>query len=200
MILVFFGSCSESNSSDRNSSDTNQEKYSDYQKSVLRFRDSASTMFLSGANGVLLKEDLSTTGSFHYFDPSESYRIGAELEVIEDGEVIEMKTNTERLPEYRRYGLLKFNVGTEACQLTLYQNVEQPSYFFCPFKDMTNGKETYGAGRYLDFEFEDLKNPVIDFNLCYNPYCAYNYNYSCPIPPIENHLKIAIEAGEKKWK
>lgn len=200
LVLVFLASCSGSDNSNSDSSKTNTEAFSDYQNAVQRFRDSAGAMFLSGANGILLKEDLSSSGSLHYFAPSEAYRIQAKFQPIEDGEVFEMKTNTERLPEYKRYGLLKFTLGNEACQLTIYQNVEQPDYFFCPFKDLTNGEETYGAGRYLDFELKDLENPVIDFNFCYNPYCAYNFNYSCPIPPTENHLKIAIEAGEKKWK
>jgi hypothetical protein len=77
--------------------------------------------------------------------------------------------------------------------------VEQPEYLFCPFKDLTNGVDTYGAGRYLDFTLSDINNPILDFNYAYNPYCAYNAGYSCPIPPYENHLKIAITAGEKKW-
>ena len=83
--------------------------------------------------------------------------------------------------------------------MTLYQNVEQPDYLFLPFKDLTNGKKSYGAGRYLDFKLADLKEPIIDFNLAYNPYCAYNKDFSCPIPPRENHLAIALPAGEKKW-
>jgi uncharacterized protein (DUF1684 family) len=70
---------------------------------------------------------------------------------------------------------------------------------FCPFKDKTNGKQSYGAGRFLDFEEKDLENMVVDFNYAYNPYCAYNSNFSCPIPPLENHLEIAVMAGEKAW-
>jgi uncharacterized protein (DUF1684 family) len=77
--------------------------------------------------------------------------------------------------------------------------VEQPEYLFCPFKDKTNGNQTYGSGRFLDFEEKDLENMVLDFNYAYNPYCAYNSNYSCPIPPFENHLDVEVLAGEKNW-
>jgi len=69
---------------------------------------------------------------------------------------------------------------------------------FIPFIDETSGNETYGAGRYMDIRIGDLEdNPVIDFNTCYNPYCAYNNRYSCPVPPSENHLTVPIHAGVK---
>jgi uncharacterized protein (DUF1684 family) len=75
------------------------------------------------------------------------------------------------------------------------------NYLFVPFKDMTNGKETYGGGRYLDLETTDIQNDsvILDFNKAYNPYCAYSNGYSCPIPPKENHLAVSIEAGEKTF-
>ena len=181
---------------------TQTDKYADlapYAKQAMRYRDSTSAMFLSGANGILPKSELSTTGKLNYFDPDQSFKVSATFEPIENGEVIEMQTSTDRLPEYKRYGLLKFSLENTNLALTLYQNVEQPDYLFCPFKDLTNTKSTYGAGRYLDFKIEDLKNPILDFNYAYNPYCAYNKEYSCPIPPVENHLKVNIRAGEKKW-
>ena len=172
---------------------------SPYAKRVMRFRDSASAMFLSGANGILPKADLSPTDKLHFFSPDEAFKVQATFTPIKNGEVFEMKTSTDRLPEYKRYGTLHFSLGDADLALTLYQNVEQPDYLFCPFKDLTNSKTSYGAGRYLDFTLEDLANPIVDFNYAYNPYCAYNKEYSCPIPPRENHLQVPIPAGEKKW-
>ena len=172
---------------------------SDYAKRVMRHRDSTSAMFLSGANGILPKSDLSPTGKLNYFAPDEVFRVKATFAPIRNGAIFEMKTSTERLPEYKRYGTLSFKLGDADLALTLYQNVEQPDYFFCPFKDLTNAKSTYGAGRYLDFQLADLESPVLDFNYAYNPYCAYNKEYSCPIPPVENHLNVPIPAGEKNW-
>ena len=72
--------------------------------------------------------------------------------------------------------------------------------YYIPFTDLTNGEETYGAGRYLDFKIPESEKVIIDFNLAYNPYCAYNHSYSCPIPPKENNLNIKIEAGEKTFE
>jgi len=135
------------------------DSYSDlstYVKRLTRHRDSTSAMFLSGANGILPKEDLSPTGKLKYFAPDEAFRIKATFTPIENGEVIEMQTSTDRLPEYRIYGTLAFKLGEADLVLTLYQNVEQPDYLFCPFKDLTNGKESYGAGRYLDFKLKPI--------------------------------------------
>jgi uncharacterized protein (DUF1684 family) len=172
---------------------------SPYGKQVMRHRDSMSAMFLSGANGVMPKSDLSPVGKLNYYPVEEVFKVKATFTPIENGEVFEMQTNTDRLPEYRYYGVLSFKMADTTLELTLYQNVEQPDYLFCPFKDLTNGKDTYGAGRYLDFQLADLDNPILDFNYAYNPYCAYNKEYSCPIPPIENHLQVPITAGEKTW-
>ncbi len=176
-----------------------QSDLSPYAKRLIRHRDSTSAMFLSGANGILPKEDLSPTGKLKHFAPDETFRVKATFTPIENGEVIEMKTSTDRLPEYKKYGTFSFKLRDADLALTLFQNVEQPDYFFCPFKDLTNGNESYGAGRYLDFKLKDLANPVLDFNYAYSPYCAYNKEYSCPIPPRENHLQVAIPAGEKRW-
>ena len=137
-------------------------------------------------------------GRLNYFKVDEKYKVKAKFAKIENGEVFEMKTSTDRLPEYRVFGTLTFELDGPQV-LTLYQNVQQPDYLFLPFKDKTNTKETYGAGRYLEFSPEDLSNPEIDFNFAFNPYCAYNKDFSCPIPPTANHLDISIPAGEKKW-
>lgn len=166
-----------------------------YQTKVANYQDSMKVMFNSGANGILPIEDIAAGKQVSYFPPNEKYKVVARFEAIRGGKVFKMPTSTDRLPEYKPFGKLYFTMDSTEQNLTIYQNIEQPDYLFCPFKDLTNGKETYGAGRYLDFELSDTLNPVVDFNYCYNPYCAYNYKYSCPIPPKENHLKIRVEAG-----
>ena len=72
---------------------------------------------------------------------------------------------------------------------------------FLPFKDKTNANGSYGGGRYIDIKISDIENGkvILDFNKAYNPWCAYSDGYSCPIPPKENHLKIAVTAGEKEY-
>jgi hypothetical protein len=116
-----------------------------------------------------------------------------------------MKTTTERLPEYSIYGVVTFRHKGKNVTLNVYQNIElvkKPGYeknLFIPFNDRTNGVETYGGGRFIDITENGADKVIIDFNKAYNPYCAYNHKYSCPIPPEENDLKIKIKAGEKIW-
>lgn len=114
-----------------------------------------------------------------------------------------LESSTERTPIYRRYGYIYFELNGKKCRLTAYQNMElikkeeYKNYLFIPFRDGTSGVESYGGGRYLDVTIPENETITIDFNLAYNPYCAYSYRYSCPVPPEENTLKIRIEAGEK---
>ena len=95
-------------------------------------------------------------------------------------------------------GTLEFAVPGGSAQLAGYAFEPGPvSELFIPFRDTTSGSETYGAGRYLDLEPEDDGTYVLDFNIAYNPWCAYAPQYSCPLPPRENWLTFPIEAGEK---
>lgn len=200
-FIVLISACSSSDKWETKSTQSPEDEgvKTSYQKRVEHYRDSISAVFCSGMNKVLPPAAISTSCRLKYFDVNEKFKVQARFEPIKDGAIFKMKTNTERLPEYRNFGKLYFEIGGESLVLTLYQNVEQPDYLFCPFKDLTNGKESYGAGRYLDFRLKDIENPVLDFNYSYNPYCAYNDEYSCPIPPQENHLNIAVLAGEKNW-
>ncbi|XOV68249.1 MAG: DUF1684 domain-containing protein [Fluviicola sp.] len=137
-----------------------------------------------------------------YYDFDTNYQISARFKK-KRGRKFEMPTSTERLPVYRRFGYIYFELDGEEHQLTVYQNVELTKregfedYLFIPFRDATSGKETYGGGRYLDLQIPENKAILIDFNQSYNPYCAYSHKWSCPIPPAENTLKTSIRAGEK---
>ena len=116
----------------------------------------------------------------------------------EEQELIEMSTSTGDFRPSLRWGKLDFSVGSEAATLTVYKS-EGEEEFFLPFGDATNNAESYGAGRYLDLVALEDGRFLLDFNYAYNPYCAYNPRWSCPIPPAENRLKIPILAGEKKY-
>ena len=202
VLIMAFWSCDSSKKWETQYETQDMPKPTTYEGQVNRYRDSISAVFFSGSNQVLPKADISPEGRLHYFPPNEAYRVKAEFEPITAVEIFRRKTNTDRLPEYKKYGILHFRLANQDLQLFLYQNVEQPDYLFCPFKDLSNGDQSYGSGRFLDFKADDLTNVadvVLDFNYAYNPYCAYNKNYSCPLPPVENHLDIAIYAGEKKW-
>jgi uncharacterized protein (DUF1684 family) len=116
-----------------------------------------------------------------------------------------MKTTKERRPIYVKYGELAFTIDGKPLKLNLYKNIELSKkeefkdYLFLPFSDTTNGKESYIGGRYIDMKVPKGDTVAIDFNTAYNPYCAYNYKYSCPIVPLENVLDIEINAGVKKF-
>jgi uncharacterized protein (DUF1684 family) len=105
-----------------------------------------------------------------------------------------MQTSTGDVQAYERYGKFSFEVEGVPVELTIYYN---ETGYFLPFVDSLASKETYPAGRYLEPESLGKNRFRVDFNLAYNPYCAYNDYWSCPLTPFENRLKIPIRAGEK---
>lgn len=198
LTVVLLAACNSQNKWQTTQQETD-ENLTPYQKLVKNHQDSMSVMFTSGANGVIPKDKLITAHKLDYFLPNQNYRVKANFTPIIDGKIFKMITTTDRRPEYKAFGKYRFKLNNDSLELTLYQSLDMPEYLFLPFRDLTCGEESYGAGRYLDFKLQDTLNPIIDFNYCYNPLCAYNADYSCPIPPAENHLNVRIEAGVKKW-
>lgn len=175
-----------------------------YTRSLIQERDSVNQVFMDPETTILDDEALEEFDGLPYYEPDPNWRIKAKFKKIRRGKEFLMNTTTDRLARYKPYGKLIFKVNGVKCRLTVYQNQEllknpdYADYLFVPFTDLTNGNETYGGGRYLDFRIAELENdPVIDFNKCYNPYCAYNRRYSCPVPPQANRLLVPIEAGVK---
>jgi uncharacterized protein (DUF1684 family) len=140
----------------------------------------------------------------NYFPIDASYRLTADLTLIPetDTAILRLKTTTGEDRPMRRYGIARFRLNGAQHELTLFVSNESPQILFIPFNDLTNGEETYQTGRYMDIPLPKGRRDqiVLDFNTAYNPYCAYNDKYSCPIPPMENRLKIAIRAGETIYK
>ncbi len=142
-----------------------------------------------------------------FFKPDEDYRVRATFTRTPDEQPFDMVTSSGMMKKYVKYGELDFEIKGNSHSLEVYQSLrlrampQYRDYLFIPFKDKTNGTSTYGAGRYLDIEIPDIQDGmlVLDFNKTYNPYCAFKDGYNCPRPPMANHLKIAIEAGEKKY-
>ena len=144
-----------------------------------------------------------------FYPVNEEYRIVADFEKVQNAKWFTMQSSGNRKQTYRIYGIIRFTIHDTALKLNIYQSqdllpsAEYKDYLFLPFSDLTSGEETYGSGRYIDLRFDDIKeNKVtVDFNKAYNPYCAYvSGEYSCPIPPKENALGIAILAGEKNYQ
>jgi uncharacterized protein (DUF1684 family) len=135
-------------------------------------------------------------GGLEYFDPVAELVFTVTPQPA-DGAELTIDTSDGRQRVYRRAAVVSLDLVGEPVSLALYDS-GHPGYFL-PFRDTTSGKSTYGAGRYLDIEPNADGTVTIDFNLAYNPFCAYNDAYSCPLPPIENWLQVPIEAGEKDF-
>jgi uncharacterized protein len=129
-----------------------------------------------------------------YFPEDASLRLEVEIDIFQKLEVVNIQTTKGDLQAYQRYGRFKFTVEGETAQLTIFKSEHG---YFLPFIDTLAGKETYPAGRYLEPEKLPGGKFLVDFNEAYNPYCAYNEQWSCPITPAENRLKVAIRAGER---
>jgi len=130
----------------------------------------------------------------HYFPENDALRLEVKVELLNDPNPIQMQTTTGGVQIYYRHGRFKFSVDGQEAELTIYR----ADYgYFLPFVDSQAGEETYPAGRYLEPEELAGDHFLVDFNIAYNPYCAYNEMWSCPITPAENRLKVPVHAGEK---
>lgn len=136
-----------------------------------------------------------------YYEPNSNLKVKANLTLLNDTLPFSLSKNDGKKTKYIRYAIANFTVNNQEQQLTLLKLKDKidNNVLFIPFADKTNGGETYEGGRYLDVKLKNEKTIVLDFNLAYNPYCAYSYKYSCPVPPRENILSIPIQAGEKKF-
>ena len=130
----------------------------------------------------------------NYFPENTALRLEVDVETSSASESIQIQTTGGQPQSYQRFGRFKFVVDGQPAELIIYKN---ENGYFLPFVDSLAGKETYPAGRYLEPEKLPSGKFLVDFNLAYNPYCAYNEQWSCPITPAENRLKVAIRAGEK---
>jgi len=142
-----------------------------------------------------------------YFNPDIKYDVKGHLELLDTPKPVRMAVSNSAPEAYFNLGKVVFDLNGTECKLSIFQNAKSmkdpqaANELFCPFTDETSGKETYGSGRFLDLQRNPGSNDIeVDFNAAYNPYCAYNHEYSCPIPPMENHLDFRVEAGEKKYK
>lgn len=164
------------------------------------------TSFKDASKSPLKEKDLKKFEGLEFFPFDSAYVVVAELNRTPDEKPFKMKTTTDRLPEYVKYGEVTFQLKGGTYQLNIYQNLDlmdeesYEDYLFLPFLDDTNGEESYGGGRYVESRIPKGNTLTIDFNEAYNPYCAYNEKYSCPIVPRENYIPVKVEAGVKVFK
>ena len=178
----------------------NKEIYIDQ---MLKDRLSKDGYLKNETDSPILKEERDEFTNLNYFDPDIAYRFELELIEFAEKQQIIVKDSKGNDRHFFKYGKFEFKVGDTDHQLIAYKSDVNDTRLFIPFKDSTSAKETYGAGRYLDLseETDKVENKwILDFNLAYNPWCAYNYSYSCPLVPDENVLKVEIPVGEKKLR
>ncbi|MFH6936877.1 DUF1684 domain-containing protein [Flavobacterium sp. FlaQc-30] len=170
-----------------------------------KFQKQINSEYADAKTSPLMEEDLKSFKALDFYPINGKYFVNARFEKAENEKVFEMKTTGTRTPKYVKFGTIYFTIDGIEMQLNVYRNIElskQKKYkdhLFLPFSDLTCGKESYIGGRYIDLKIPKGNIIAIDFNQAYNPYCAYNHKYSCPIVPLENDLKIEIKAGVKTF-
>ena len=176
----------------------------EYIEKVIEHRKKKNIQYKDSLTSPFPKE-IANFDSLNYFLPNPKFNIQAKF-IKEFGPTFDMSTSSGKLKKFRLYGKLYFSLDSIDYVLPVYQNLKlmtnplYQNYIFIPFTDLTNGKETYGGGRYIETTKPDSDVLNLDFNYSFNPYCHYTTGYNCPIPPKENFLDLRIEAGEKKYK
>jgi uncharacterized protein len=168
---------------------------------LMEMRQDKDAFFKSDSKSPLPIDERDGFEGLNYYDPDTAYVVEAIFEPSASTDTFLMQTTTDQVRNAIKAGTFVFTVNGQEGRLAAYEFVgsEHQSYFV-PFKDATNRSETYKTGRYLDIEVGEDNAYLLDFNMAYNPYCAYNENYSCPLVPAENELPFPIKAGERSWR
>jgi uncharacterized protein len=165
-----------------------------------RFRQHKDEYFQDGANSPVPVQDLEGFSGLDYFEENEALGFSLQIDTESPGagEIVVLDTSDGQQVEFLRAGRVTFPVDGRKVCLSVLKDLDRGRYFV-PFTDATTGKTTYDGGRYLDPQVDRDGKLQLDFNYAYNPYCAYDEGWSCPLPPEENALDVPIEAGEKRY-
>lgn len=172
-------------------------------KAIEEFRATKDDVFRNPNESPIPYEGRSAFGGLRYFPIDARYAVLATFLADHGSDSVLMPTtHGEDVRPARRAGVLRFSLDGREHTLSVYQFYPlAKEHFFLAFTDSTTGVETYHGGRYLEIStLRDGQRVALDFNMAYNPYCAYNGDYACPLVPSENHLAVAIRAGERIWK
>ncbi|SMP29353.1 DUF1684 domain-containing protein [Chryseobacterium profundimaris] len=167
-----------------------------------KFQKELNAEYLNPKETPLRGDNLKNFKQHPFFPIDEKYRVTAKFTRTENAEAFDLPTSSGKSKSYREYGKATFDLDGKSYTLSLYQSLDllkqkkYKDYLFLPFRDATNGKETYGGGKYMDLKIPEGDTIILDFNVSYQPYCAYNaYDYNCPIVPDKNRLPVEIRAG-----
>ncbi|RAU82164.1 DUF1684 domain-containing protein [Pontibacter arcticus] len=174
-----------------------------YTKPLLAERENKDLSFRSQSNSPFTEEGRRAFRNLNYYEPKPEYQVKAAISYFEKQDTLHMPMTNGTTEAYLTIGTAAFELDGQPQKLTVYKKVksEEVEKYFVPFTDKTNGFETYGGGRYLDVPIkENAKTLFLDFNRAYNPFCAYNPDFVCPVPPKESRLTVAVPAGEKNYE
>jgi uncharacterized protein (DUF1684 family) len=166
---------------------------------LTEFRKAKGDFMARDHDSPLTDDQRAAFSGLSYFGENPDLRFELDVREFDTRDVVEMQTSTGDVASYLRWGKIAFDVEGQPAELTLYREPHSGEVFL-PFADATSGTETYGSGRYLDTHELPNGKVLVDFNYTYNPYCAYNEQWSCPLTPFENRLLVPIRAGEKSFK
>ncbi|MES2519771.1 MAG: DUF1684 domain-containing protein [Bacteroidota bacterium] len=191
LIVIIFYSLT-GNETAKNSTATNDE----YLTSIQDLRKQKDSFLKTDKESPI--KDKTTFMGLKYFEINPNFKVIGKLDKFASDQTINISMTGGETEEYEAYGNVSFEIDGKKYSLKIFKTPE--GNLFLPFKDLTSNKETYGAGRYLDFGVDDVKNNQIeiDFNKAYQPYCAYNESFTCPITPAENFLNLALKVGERQ--
>ena len=191
IAIIFNTSCQLADSSDA--------KTYSYVDSLIQVRQKMDLELKNGKNSPIPASKRERFVGLKHFPASELWCISAQLIALDSVQEVEIATTDGKSSKMWLAFQTKFKIDTVIYALNGYVDQGNPtSNLFIPFYDLTNGEDTYGGGRFLNVKLTETDSVFLDFNLAYNPYCHYNHEYTCPIPPVENFLDTRIEAGEKK--
>jgi hypothetical protein len=175
-----------------------------WQKQILGERAQKDEFFKMHPQSPLSFDDRREFNGLNYFPPEPNFRYELPLNEHSRKSVLTIEDTQGKERRLLRWGEFRFIVDNTECILQAYKSYPQENSLFIPFRDATSGKETYGAGRYLDLDEDQHLTPqrnwILDFNQAYNPWCAYSAQYACPFVAPENWLKVSIFAGEKNFR
>ncbi|WP_299320532.1 DUF1684 domain-containing protein [uncultured Maribacter sp.] len=205
LVLGMFVSCGQEKKYHDVKNDITSAVTSDKLADILLFQKELNAEFKDPETSPLADRFRIKFETLDFFAPDTNYVIEAEFIRTPEALPFSMPTTTDRESTEVVYAIAKFSINGKAHELEIYQSPDlitqdkYEDYLFLPFTDNTNGEETYGGGRYLDLRIPDGNTIILDFNKAYNPYCAYNKKFSCPLVPAVNNLNTAIKAGVKAF-
>jgi len=176
---------------------------SEWKANLERARERKDAFFAQHWQSPIPAQDRPRFKGLEYYPPDPSYRFELELYKHPEKQAVRMAYTKGNEQDFLRWGEFRFKIAGKEQALQAYRSNPQEEMLFVPFRDATSGKETYGAGRYLDLEPERDRTQegkwILDFNKAYNPWCVYSEAYTCPFVPMGNWLEVSIQAGEKNY-